>query len=159
MIRRTCRNIPLSLKTRLFLLEIENFFKVVFRMKGRQCRVLKDTLDDILNNCKYFEVPEHLKMAGFAKLQEREEPLLNDLIEGTTMAVADRSYGTFNVELSAYADVKGYENNFLITFIIYDNNACRCSYQGIFCDSVHETQKETHALKNLVCRLTLVPQM
>lgn len=149
----------LTIKARMLQLEIENFFKVVFRRRGRECKILEKTLSDILDDCKYYEIPEQLKDAGFAKLSKEEEPLFNDFIEGVTMAVADKSYGMFNVELSAYADVKGYENNFLILYIVYDNNKSMYHYQGCFCDSVHETQKEHNELKNFVFRLSLVPQM
>lgn len=146
----------------MFKLEVENFFKVLFRRKIKESKVAKETLKKILDKNDYLNIPEYLKDAGFRKIEnESEIPNVEELIEGgTTLAVANRNVHMMEIELTLYSDVKGYEDRYLIDYMIidYSKGQPEALHQGMFCDSVHKTQKETEEIKNLIRRLMLAPQ-
>ena len=151
-----------KVKWRMFKLDVENFFKVLFRRKTRESKVAKETLQSILDKNNYLSISDYLKEAGFYRLEDHEpQPTYDDMEKyGVVLAVANKNIHLMEAELVLYADVKGFEDRYLITYIIIN-----CSkgfpngyFQGYFCDRTHKTQKETVELKNLIKRLTLVQQ-
>ena len=115
----------------------------------------------ILDKNEYLKIPEYLKDAGFIKIESEDEPTAKELVENaTTLAVANRNVHLMEVELTLYSDVKGYEDRYLIDYMLidYSKGSPQPYHQGMYCDSVHKTQKETIELKNLIKRLMLQPQ-
>ena len=151
----------IKVKWLMFKTDVENFFKVLFRKRTKESKVARQTLNNILDKNNYLKIPEYLKEAGFTKLDENEkEPTAKDLEEGTTLAVANKSVHLAEIELVLYSDVNGFEDRYLITYIIidYSSGIPKAYFQGIFCDQTHKTQKDRVELKKLIKRLTLATQ-
>ena len=148
-------------KLMMFKIDIENFFKIIFRKRAKESKVAKETLQEILDKNEYLKIPEYLKDAGFIKIESEDEPTAKELVENATaLAVANRNVHLMEVELTLYSDVKGYEDRYLIDYMLidYSKGSPQPYHQGMYCDSVHKTQKETIELKNLIKRLMLQPQ-
>ena len=149
-------------KFMMFKLDVENFLKIIFRRRLKESSVAKETLSKIIDNNDYLKIPKYLNDAGFRKIEDKSVlPSVKDLVEdGTTLAVANKSIHMMEIELTLYSDIKGYEDRYLIDYIIIDYSKGKpdAHWQGMFCDTVHKTQSERVELKNLIKRLMLTPQ-
>ena len=146
----------------MFKLNLENLFKIIFRRKTAELKTVKNILQAILDKKEYLKIPELLQGAGFSLLDDKEhKPSIEDLVgSGVTLAVVNKSVHNLEIELSLYTDVTGFEDRYIITFVIidYSRGFPEGYFQGIYCDDVHKTGKETVELKKLMERMFIVAQ-